>query len=710
MENVSLSGTILEIIHYNKKFGVIKFSYGKISRRAAGLMCQEPKPGMIIYMEGEWEKHAKWGLQLKIKKSSFEEMQTVPESIIYYLNSGFLYGVGQAMAKLIYEKFGDAALTVIEDTPEQLCEISGITETKAIKIQKSFLKTGQYAALASYLRGATKYQIETIYQQYGENSVALLKENIYRIVRDIDGIGFKKADKLANNCGIRADDPTRVNAAIVYILIQITLEGHCYTYSGSLQNRLRELLKLHISENRFLQELAKLQEQKEIVIEEDAVFLASVYDAECTCSEAINRILTSSPNRTVPNSWVQRAIVEMELENDIVLSDEQRCATGKSMSEKILLLTGGPGSGKTTTVQTILKAWNHPESVLLLAPTGCAAYHLLETTGHHAYTIQRGLEYGYYNGKMGFKYNKENLLPYDLIILDEATMPNIVLMASLLQAVRSGARLVLIGDHDQLPSIGPGKVFHDLLTCGKIPVVRLSVDHRQQGSVKWNVRQIKKGMGVHTWRLDDMFHFFPVESTEEMQEVAVREYYRLVLKYGIENVRCLSAAKVKSKASVESLNPVLREMVNPTEGRKGLAYGDKQFFVNDRVMYMRENNYDKDIFNGESGTVKSIELAGKKMTVAFDDGREAIFSEKNLRNLELSYANTIHKSMGLECKAVVIAYNVPPIMWDRSLLYTAVSRAKKEVSLVGDTKAISVSVENSNPILRNTKLKFRIKE
>lgn len=704
-----ISGKIKEIVHYANGFGVVKFTYGKTSRTATGRM-PKPNVGANICMRGEWKKHPKYGMQFSTESVFIQSEKVEPESILSYLKSGFLVGVGPAMADRLYQAFGETVIDVIENEPEKLCEISGVTLGKSKKIQESYLKTKQYVPLASYLRNATKYQLMTIYQTYGEESVSLLKENIYRLIRDIDGFGFVKTDKLAAACGVKKDSSERIRAAILHVLQAVAADGHCFMHEGSVGNELRLLLKMPILLDRLRYEIGKLQESGEVVLEDGNVYLSSIYEAECCCAESIVRILNAPANRTVPHNWVKKGIMDIEAEKGFTLVEEQKRAVQTAMEEKVMILTGGPGSGKTTVIKAILKAWNHADSVLMVAPTGCAAFQMTKTTLKRAYTIHRGLDYGFHDGKMGFGYSKDNKLPYDLIIMDESTMPNVLLMASFLQAVRSGARLILIGDKDQLPSIGPGKVFDDLIRSGCIPTVKLTVGHRQDDLIPVNVDRINRGLGTHTWSLKrGCFELYTCISADEIQETSIKEYERLVRKFGIENVRYLTATKQKSKVATEVINPILRELINPTQGRESVTMGSSSFFVNDRVMYTKENNYDKDVFNGEIGTVVEMDPAKRVMTVAFDDGRLQTFRGNDLKNIELSYAQTINKSMGSECEATVIAYVVPPILWSRNLLYTAVSRAKKEVILVSTDKMIESSLASAAPIMRNTNLVKRLK-
>lgn len=704
-----LEGKIKEVICYQNGFGVVKIQFGKTSRKAVGEMPQ-PFPGRMIYMNGEWETDAKWGRQFKIKYARIDEVNVQKENIVNYLKSGFLHGVGPAVAQKIYDMFGDRTEDILKETPERLCEIPGITKMKAEKIGASYRETKQYIPLASYLCGATKHQIEVIYQFYGEHSVTLLKENIYKIVDDINGIGFQKADKLATNCGIKADASIRIRAAILYVMRDISRDGHCFITCGSLDGHLRDLLKMPIHSKKVETELKSLIAENKIINEEGNIYLADIYQAECQCAEDIRRIWTSPANRTVPVSWYQKATMEIEQEQGFALTAEQKSAVKKGMENKILLLTGGPGSGKTTTINALLRAWGHPESVLILAPTGCAAYRLHETTGQRAYTIHKGLHFGYHNEKMCFEYNSDNRLPYDFIILDEATMPNVVLFSALLQSIRSGARLVLVGDHDQLPAIGPGKVFEDLLNSGRLPVVRLQIGHRQTSDINRIVTKINQGNGMHTWGLEhtDQFMYYNAETTEEIENIVVEEFKRLVCEYGIENVRCLTVMKGRM-VGYKTLNPRLRDAIYQQKKQTDIILGDQDYYTGDRIIYQKENDYTKGVYNGELGTIKVIDPARKEIGVMFDDGRKVIFRGRELRNLELSYATSIHKSMGSECKAVVIAYCAQPKMLLRNLLYTAVSRAKCEVVLVGSYSAIDTSLKIVSPERRNTRLKYRIK-
>lgn len=669
----------------------------------------KPFPGGMIYMMGEWETNPKWGRQFRIDYANIiDKVNTNQGTIVNYLKSGFLYGIGPVVAQKIYDLFRENTENVINKTPERLCEISGITRKKAEKIYASYQESKQYIPLASFLCGATKHQIEMIYETYGEDSVSLIKENIYRIVEDIRGIGFQKADKLAMTCGIKADDPIRIQAAILYIMRDLAKDGHCFTTYGSLNGHLRELLKMPIHLAKIEAELERLIANNKIVIETGNIYLASIYQAECQCAEDIGRIWTSPANRTVPACFYQKAIIETEREEGFTLTAEQKSAIKKGMENKILLITGGPGSGKTTAINALLRAWGHPESVLMLAPTGCAAYRLHETTGRRAYTIHKGLHFGHHNGKMCFEYNSDNKLPYDFIIIDEATMPNVILFSALLKAIRSGARLVLVGDHDQLPAIGPGKVFEDLLNSGRLPVVRLKIGHRQTSDINRIVTKINQGCGVHTWEHTNQFRYYNVETIEEIENTVVEEFKRLVSAYGIENVRCLTVMKEKM-IGYKTLNPRLRDAIYPPKKQMDIIVDNQAYYNGDRVMYRKDNDYAKGVYNGELGTIKLIDPDKRAIGVLFDDGRKVIFRGRELYNLELSYATSIHKSMGTECKAVVIAYCAQPKMLLRNLLYTAVSRAKCEVVLVGNYSAIDTSLKIVSPERRNTQLKYRIK-
>lgn len=705
-----LDGQIKEVVCYKNGFGVIKFQYGKTSRKAAGKM-PEPAPGKIIHMIGEWEKDPKWGNQFKLKSADIDAIEVEKESIIGYLKSGFLCGIGPAAAQKIYDMYGENTISILESSPERLCEIPGITHSKIEKIHDCYLQTKQYVELASFLRGATKHQIEIIFQFYGANSTRILKDNIYKIVDDIYGIGFQKADQLAANCGIAPDAQIRIRAAILYVLQDISKDGHCYITSGSLEAKIKELLRMPIHSTKIEAELQKLLGEDKIVIEDGNVYLAGIYRAECQCAENISRILRAPANRSVPASWYQKAIIDIEDELGFTFTPEQKYAVEAGMKNKILLLTGGPGSGKTTVISAVLRAWNCPDTVLMLAPTGCAAYRIRETTGQRAYTIHKGLGFGHHNGKMCFGYDEENRLPYDLIIVDEATMPNIVLFSALLKAIRSGARLILVGDNDQLPAIGPGKVYEDLLSCGRLPVVRLQIGHRHTNGIESIVDRIKRGLGMHTWNLDQNkdFLYYEADSTDDIKATVVKEYLRLVNEYNIENVRCLTVLKDKM-VSYTALNLILRDVLYPMHRKQtGLSIGDRDFYVGDRIMYQKENDYAKGVFNGELGTIKVIDPEKKSIGVQFDDSSKVVFRGKELRNIELSYATSIHKSMGSECKAVVIAYVAPPKMLYRNLLYTAVSRAKCKVILVGSRNLIDTSVNIVSADRRNTRLKNRIK-
>ena len=702
---MQLNGVIKSVIYSSKSFAVISVQTDKGIKRAAGFI-QSPVPGQKVSMEGEWVKHEKYGKQFKVDSSHIEEPEEKSEGVVNYLHSGFLKGVGPAITKRIYEKFGERALDILEKEPEQYLSIAGITPSKLEVIQQAHRDNGKYRALCEYLGdAATVYQIQRIYEKYGERSVGMIKANPYQLIYDLEGFGFERVDKLAYGCGITGNHPQRVKAAIVHTLRAVTQEGHCFLHKESLKENLKEHLKMKVDDTIFEEEIKSLLEDKRIVLEDGAVYLTALYQYECLFGMHLDRIVNSQPKRMVPEFWIQEAIEEIETKENIKYDKLQKDAVYTIYQNNLTLLTGGPGTGKTTLIKTILAAWGDRESVMLMAPTGRASRRIAEVTGYPASTIHKSLGYAFINGKMDFCSNENNPLTCDLLIVDETHMIDLPLAASLMRAVANGTKVVLIGDMDQLPPIGPGNIFRDLITSLKVASIRLTNEYRLSGSVDKNTKSVNEGRGVHTWIQDENFRYIPMQ-VKDMQATVIDEYLQLAQKYGTANTLCLTGVNQRSKVGTHKLNRLIQSRVNPHTSGTGLKSGDREFFEGDRII-QNTPDYQKSVPNGSMGTIRLVDPENGIARIEFDTGETIEYERSDLIKVRLGYAITVHKAMGSQFQAVVIAFYAPPQFLYRNFLYTALSRVEKVEVVIGDPKAIDRAIGRNDPVFRNSRVKER---
>lgn len=702
---MQLNGVIKSVTHSSKSFAVISVQTDKGVKKAVGSI-QSPIPGQRICMEGEWVKHEKYGKQFKVDSSRIEEPEEKVEGIINYLHSGFLKGIGPTIAKRIYEKFGERALDILEKEPEQYLSIAGITPSKLEVIQQSHRENGKYRALCEYLGdAATVYQIQRIYEKYKERSVGMIKANPYQLIYDLEGFGFERVDKMAYGCGIIGNHPQRVKAAIIHTLRVVTREGHCFLHKESLKENLKEHLKMKVDESVFEAEIKSLLEDKRIVIEDGAVYLTALYQYECLFGMHLDRIINAEPKRTVPAFWINDAIKEMEEMENIKYDNIQKRSVFTVFQNNLTLLTGGPGTGKTTLIKTILAAWGDRSSVMLMAPTGRASQRMAEVTGYPAFTIHKSLNYAYVDGKMGFRLNENNPLNCDLLIVDETHMVDLQIATALMRAIASGTKVVLIGDMDQLPPIGPGNIFRDLITGQKVPSVRLKNEYRLSGSTDKNTKSVNEGRGVHTWIQDENFRYIPMQ-VKEMQGTVINEYLKLAQKFGTTNSVCLTGVKQRSKVGSEELNRLIQSRVNPHPAGSGLKSGDREFFEGDRIIQNRPD-YQKAVPNGSMGTIRAIDLENGVAQIEFDTGETLEYERSDLIKVQLGYAITVHKAMGSQFQAVVIAFYAPPQFLYRNFLYTALSRVEEVEVVIGDPRTIDKAIGRNDPVFRNSRVKER---
>jgi exodeoxyribonuclease V alpha subunit len=653
--------------------------------------------GESLRLSGEWVLHPTYGRQFKVETFDVLPPVTV-EGIERYLGSGLIKGIGPVTAKKIVKTFGLATLEIIDETPGRLQEVEGIGPQKAGKITKALEEQKQIRRMMVFLRGVgiTPALATKIYRRYGEKAAEVIKANPYRLADDLFGVGFKTADQIAGLLGRK--DPAadeRVRAGVLYYLRKYTEEGHVYVPLEEFVPEVSNELEAPADVTR--QAIAALVEEKALYLETDRLYLSYFYWCERKTAEKLLSLVKTGPA-------VQEAIhfTDDEL---AMLTFEQRLAVEKAFHEGVLMITGGPGTGKTTTIRTIIRGCRvRGERALLAAPTGRAAKRMQEATGEEAKTIHRLLEFGYTAGAgLQFGRNEERPLEAELVIVDEVSMLDLPLFHQLLKAITPGTRLVLVGDQDQLPSVGPGAVLRDLVNSEVIPLVALETVFRQAETSKivTNAHRINEGIMPEFKGAVDFF-FLNVAEPERIVDEIIRLVTVRLPRYlkcdPVEEIQVLSPLR-KTITGVENLNLLLQEALNPRSGQGSeLRYGDRVFRPRDKVMQIR-NNYTKMVFNGDLGRIVRLDPEEQVLTVTFPDEQEERlidYTFEELDELVLAYAISVHKSQGSEYPVVVMPVTTQHfILLQRNLLYTGITRAKKMVVLVGTKKALAIAVNNN---------------
>ena len=671
---------------------------GKIYKAAGAI--DSPVVGYNIMLTGDMTVHEKYGSQIKVTSSKVITNNS-RKGLINYLST-FISGVGPALAEKIVDRFGVRTYPVMENSHEDLTVIPGISLAKAQKIHESHMKNKVFYDLTEYLgEDATANQIQKIYDRFGDKSLQAVKRDPYILIYEIDGIGFKIADKLALSSGIALDDPKRVGAAVVHLLRKISDDGHCFCRVENLESMMRSLFAGEVPLHSLGQVLGEeIKAGRLVLVDDDKLYRDEIYNAERLSAKMITEMVKKPPQVSASPAMLQRTVQEMEFETGYTLTERQKDAIGVPMRNRLSIVTGGPGSGKSTIILGMIKAWKKAldpmnlgldlsKRIFLCAPTGKAARRMATLTGLKARTVHQ------------LVYHNREEIEDALVILDEASMLNLTLATSLLKAVQKNCTLVLIGDADQLDPIGPGNVFKDLIRAPIVPTVVLDVSHRQKGCIEKNARRINNGQGFSALELDHTFRY--IEATkEESQEKMLETYFDCVSRFGVKDVVCVVPKCVEGQTASNILNPLIRDRVNPNG--PGKTVPGCFFRVNDRVMYL-ENRGDKNIYNGDCGSVLEIDPVTKNVTVEFDDGRIVPLTPSEASELTLAYAMTVHKGQGSEFRAVVVSQCWEDYrMLSRALLYTAVTRAKEYVAIVGEARAINCAVRNNNTKNRNTRL------
>lgn len=689
--------------------------------------------GMNVEFTGSYTEHPSYGRQFKVEV--YEEKEPEDEfAIERYLGSGSIKGVGAALAARIVRRFGKETFRVMEEEPERLAEIRGISERKAQEIAAQVEEKKEQRQAMIFLQqfGITLTLAAKVYKAYGPQIYTIIRENPYRLADDIQGVGFRIADEIANRAGIQADSDFRIRSGILYALQQAGGEGHTYLPKESLTVKVSELLGVDpdLIEKHYMD----LAVSRRIVIKEYGamiqIYAASFYNMEHNVAVMLQQLNVQQESAQTD---LETKIAAIEKHANVVLDELQREAVCEAARNGFLVITGGPGTGKTTTINSIIRLYEMEGlDFMLAAPTGRAAKRMSETTGYEARTIHRMLEVnGGIEGNAGFERNESNPLETDAVIIDEMSMVDISLMNSLLKAIAPSTRLILVGDINQLPSVGPGSVLKDIIDSGVYRVVRLTKIFRQasQSDIIVNAHKINRGEFVKLDNQSRDFFFLKRYDADKIINVVLQLVVQKMPKYvdaQMYDIQVLTPMR-KGLLGVDRLNTVLQQYLNPPSPKKAeRERGEMVFREGDKVMQIK-NNYQIEweiknrygiavergmgVFNGDMGVIRSIHEITELMTVEFDEGRIVEYPFKLLEELELAYAVTIHKSQGSEYPAVVIPLlSGPKMLMNRNLLYTAVTRAKKCVTLVGDEHTFDDMVANISEQKRYSGLKDRILE
>ena len=730
MEKETINGFVEKVVYRNAENG---YTVVNISVEGDDVVCtgyfSDITEGDQIIAEGSFVEHKQYGIQFTVASYEIKEPET-SVAMEKYLGSGIIKGVGPALSAKIVKKFGDETFNIIEREPERLAEIKGITEKKAIEIGSQFEEKKEFRNAMIFLNqyGVSNALAMKIYKEYGIKVMKIVRENPYRLADDIAGVGFKTADEIALRMGFSPESSMRMKAGISFALSMAASNGHTYLLYEDLYEESKRLLG--ISEAEFENDIYELTIERKIVLKEvkgeRRVYNNNLYYMELTVARKLLDLNAKSEN----NYKVMEAKVkEVEAKTGIKLGDLQRKAVYEAVESGLVIITGGPGTGKTTTINAIIKLFEMQNmEILLAAPTGRAAKRMTETTGMEAQTIHRLLELNgnpEEGGSMRFERNELNPLEADVIIIDEMSMVDIYLMYSLLKAVTVGTRLILVGDVNQLPSVGPGKVLKDIIGSEKFNVVRLSEIFRQaaESDIITNAHKINAGQSIRLDNKSKDFFMLSMNSSLQIQRALVSLIaeklppYVDATKYDIQ---VLTPSR-KGELGVENLNKILQQYINPpAPNKREKQWGEVIFRENDKVMQIK-NDYQMEwkivtkkgltikegsgVFNGDCGIIREINEFAGPVTVEFDEGKIVEYTGATLEELELAYAITIHKSQGSEYPAVIIPLlNAPRPLLNRNLLYTAVTRARKCVTIVGSENSVNEMIQNESEMKRNSGL------
>lgn len=736
----AINGYVEHIIFQNSENGYTVMSLMAEGKEVTCVgMCRGLSQGETISARGDYVEHPVYGTQFKI--SSFQTVAPKDSaSMERYLGSGAIKGVGAALAARIVKKFGDDTFRIIEEEPERLAEIKGISERKAqeIAIQMEEKKDLRDALVYLQQYGISNTLAVKIYDTYGMELYGILKENPYRLAEDISGVGFRMADELASKIGIHTDSDYRIRSGILYILLQAVGEGHCFLPADVLLERAQALLE--VDKENVRPQMDNLMMDKKLVIKGDNVFAASYYYAELNCARMLMELnipMAEAENLPSQNAAINKSLERLAKDLGLELNELQLRAVTECIRNGLLILSGGPGTGKTTTINMIIRYFEAEGlDIFLAAPTGRAAKRMTEATGFEARTIHRMLELNSAlsdedSKRVRFERNEENPLETDVIIIDEMSMVDIQLFQALLKAIVPGTRLILVGDVNQLPSVGPGQVLRDLIGSNRFPMVELEKIFRQaeESDIIVNAHRINSGQQI---TLDNKSRdFFMLERNDPnvIYKHMIQLIREMLPKYvGATpfDIQVLTPMR-KGSLGCETLNSILQQYLNPPDSRKReYTGGGVVYREGDKVMQIK-NNYQLEweivskygiavdrgtgVFNGDMGRILQINESAASMVVEYDEQRRVTYPFSLLEELELSYAITIHKSQGSEYPAVILPLlGGSRVLFNRNLLYTAITRAKNCVTILGSSGTVRSMIDNISENRRYTALDQRIRE
>lgn len=696
-------------------------------------MCKGMTEGENIEAQGDYVEHPMYGRQFKIVSYKTVAPKDCV-SIERYLASGAVKGIGEALAKRIVKRFGEDTFRIIEEEPERLAEIKGISDRKAREIAAQMEERKDLRDALIYLQqfGISNTLAIRIYDTYGINLYGVLKENPYKLAEDIDGIGFKIADEIASQIGIQTDSDYRIRSGILYTLLQAVSEGHCYLPREVLLSRAQALLG--ISPENFDPQIDNMVMDKKLVAKGECVYAYTYYYAELSCARMLFDLNMSMRE---PKEYVEGVLKSIIRELDIQPDDLQMQAVMGAIQNGLFVLSGGPGTGKTTTINTILRFFEREGyDIFLAAPTGRAAKRMTEATGFEARTIHRMLEL---NGALSdenrrsvrFERNAENPLEADVVIIDEMSMVDLQLFQALLRAITPGTRLILVGDVNQLPSVGPGQILRDIMDAGAFPMVILQKIFRQaqESDIVLNAHRINKGEEIS---FDNKSKDFFLLERNDVNVIykhmiqLIRDKLPGYVQATSYDIQVLTPMR-KGSLGIETLNGILQQYLNPpSPGKREHVVGETVYREGDKVMQIK-NNYQLEwevvsrygipvdkgmgVFNGDVGKILEIRENASELVVEYDEGRRVTYPFSLLEELELSYAVTIHKSQGSEYPAVIMPLlSGPRMLFNRNLLYTGVTRAKNCVTILGSSETVRGMIANESENKRFTSLNLRIRE
>lgn len=671
--------------------------------------CLPTTENLRYDLHGRWNRNAKHGVQFEVE--GFDEVIAhSKEGIVAYLSSGQIKGIGPKTAEKIYELFGLKTLEVLDREPEKLLAVSGISKTKLKKIYDSYLTSRGARDIIAYLapHGVTPNRAVKLYRQYGKETMDIVRNHPYRLC-ELVGIGFKTADRIAISMGIDPRSAERVDEGLIFTLTDAEQKGHlCMEKHSFITETLKLLDTDGLTEEMLAIRASRLLESGRLVSYEGQVYREATARTEQNLAWSIWSMLTAPPPKSV--SDIAAEIQAEEVRQGLQLADEQRRAVMTALTSKLCVITGGPGTGKTMIQRFMLNIYrrrNCSGQIMCCAPTGRAARRMEQSTGFPAMTLHKAL--GLLAGEDD-ACSEPQMLDADLVVVDEVSMMDIYLANHLFQAVPRGSQLVLVGDADQLPSVGPGAVLSELIACGVVPVVRLDRIFRQShGSrIAANAKCIRHGN--LSLEYGDDFQFFDSGDMEDSAQLIERLYVQEVTQNGLDNVALLSPYRQKTETGVNALNDRLQSIVNPPDGKKPeVLYRNRIYRMGDKVMQTKNC---EDVSNGDIGYITSITTddSDSMLTVDFGDGRVAEYDKSDLELLDLAYASTIHKSQGSEYKSVIINLQCAhAVMLVRPLIYTAITRAKERVIIVGERRALCIAIKRIDTERRGTKLAARIR-